>query len=156
MKEEKKRNSLQDFASPLMNRVSLNTLPENAQFQHPRFSILFNMTKTKARSEVAEKIVARAHAAGEDPLRYSLVTLINAHGEKRYQLRSNKPTADLVAPKDKYSYVILANDAGGYELRIGKMHHYYLADKSRCRSRLAGAGRSRPSRPRSHRVPAAG
>lgn len=130
MRDGKKRNSLQDYASPLLNRTSLSAIQENAQFHHPRFSILFNMTKTKALSNIAEKIVARAHAAGQEPLRYSLVTHLNAHGEKRYQLRSNQQDDRVVAPQGKYSYVILANILDGYELRIGKMHHYYLADKS--------------------------
>ncbi len=133
-KDERKRirnrNSLPDYASPLMSRVSLGALTEAGQFHPPPFSILFNMSKTKARSAVAEKIIARAHAAGQEPLRYSLVTIDNGSGEKRYQLRSNQQDAHLIAPAGQYSYVILADHAGGYELRIGKMHHYYLADKS--------------------------
>lgn len=129
VKERKRSTSLHEYASPLMNRTSLSEVQENAQLNHPRFSILFNMTKTKALSNVAERIVARAHAAGHDPLRYSLAILFNEKGEKRYQLRSNQDNA-LVTPQGKYSYVILADDAGSYELRIGNMHHYYLADKS--------------------------
>lgn len=123
-----KENSLFD-ASPLLHRASLTTLQEDEiQKGTIVFSILFNMFKTKARSEVAEKIFARNKLLGKSAPFYRLLSIANEQGKIKYQLQSNHDSRSII-PSGKFPYVVLLH-AGVYELRIGLMHHYYLANKS--------------------------
>ncbi|HRE32709.1 MAG TPA: hypothetical protein PLD88_12095, partial [Candidatus Berkiella sp.] len=84
--------------------------------------------KTMTQAGVGEKVFARFQAVGQEVPFYRLYTVLNEQDEKRYQLRSSKD-GRLIAPQKKYSYVILPDNTGGYELRIGTMHHHYLANK---------------------------
>ncbi len=115
-------------ASPLMHRTSFSALQEAGSSKRPVFSILFNMFKTKARSEMAEKIFQRNQTLGRLPLFYHLQSNIDEQGRIRYQLQDNH-VQHLKIPSGKYPYVVLLQGED-YELRIGQMHHYYLANKS--------------------------
>ena len=115
-------------ASPLLNRSSFTALQEDKNTKPPMvFSILFNMFKTKARSEMAEKIFQHNQQLGRSAHYYHLQSCINEQGEIRYQLQANHDQHYMI-PSGKYPYVILSQ-ADNYELRIGLMHHYYLAEK---------------------------
>jgi hypothetical protein len=123
-------------ASPLLHRSAFTNVKEGKELQHPIvFSILFNMFKTKAKSEVAEKIFQRNQQLGKPAQFYHLLSHTDEQGELRYQLKANH-NQRIILPSGKYPYVVLLQ-GGEYELRIGQMHHYYLANKS---FEVVGAG----------------
>lgn len=123
-------------ASPLLHRSTIADLQEGNKLNRPVvFSILFNMFKTKATSEVAEKIFQRNQHLGKPAQFYHLLSHVNEQGELRYQLKANH-NQHIIIPSGKYPYVVLLQE-GKYELRIGQMHHYYLANKS---FEVVGAG----------------
>ncbi|MCS5711873.1 hypothetical protein [Candidatus Berkiella aquae] len=123
--EKLKRTSL-DYASPLKNRTLLQNLKEKGESVVKPFCLLYDKTMTQA--GVGEKVFARFQATGSEIPFYRLSTVLNEQGEKRYQLRSNKDDR-IVTPNSKYSYVVISNQTGEFELRIGNMHHHYLANK---------------------------
>lgn len=125
-----KVNTNFEAASPLLNRTALKSLQTHETKPNvPAFSILFNMFKSRAISAVPEVILRRNRLLGRPDPYYRLVTEVNQIGEKEYSLCANYDQ-HVVHPHGKYAYVVLSSSQGDYELRIGKMHHFYLASKS--------------------------
>lgn len=125
-----KVNHKYETASPLLNRTALSSIQTEAQSKKvPTFSLMFNMLKTKARSEIAEKIFHRNRSLGRPDPYFHLDSETNIVNEKGYMLRANGNEQHVVYPHGKYPYVVLSSSQGEYELRIGQMHHYYLAGK---------------------------
>lgn len=124
-----KANPKFEAGSPLLNRTALQSLQMQQEKENvPAFSLLFNMFKTKANSAVGEVVLRRNRSLGRPDPYFRLVTEIDQTGEPGYLLSANYDQ-HIIAPHGKYSYVVLASSQGAYELRIGQMHHYYLASK---------------------------
>ncbi|MGE3318782.1 MAG: hypothetical protein AB7I18_05745 [Candidatus Berkiella sp.] len=117
-----KDNHPEASASPLHHRSALYSLQEHPDQHSLRpFSILLNLYRTRARSELGERILMRG-------LHFYYLELVSQEPSLHYQLRANHD-GSVKIPTGNYPYVILLNN-GDYELRIGQMHHYYLANKS--------------------------
>lgn len=120
-----------EAGSPLLNRTALESMQMQEHKESvPTFSLLFNMVKTKARSEIGERVLQRCRSMDRPDPFFRLITEVDEAGKIGYALKANHDE-HVVYPNGKYAFVILSSSQGAGELRIGQMHHYYLASKRR-------------------------
>ncbi len=121
-----------NFQRPLQAKARSKTLPGDSS--PPLFTLMYDATTSSANNPVAEKVYQREKEKYNES---TFLSLVKHHENDTYHLQSNHSHSPIV-PDGTYAYVIMPNNDGMLELRLGKKNHFYVAEKSRHKVVAAG------------------